>query len=71
MHIYAIGAALMVISIILGSTGQFDMRIYIVMLIGALIILVNALYWAHWLAVIAIVVVMVGFYLFFKNMTVG
>jgi len=69
--IYAIGAALMVISIILGSTGQFDMRIYIIMLIGALIILVNALYWAHWLAVIAIVVVMVGFYLFFKNMTVG
>lgn len=34
MHIYAIGAALMVISIILGSTGQFDMRIYIFMFCG-------------------------------------
>jgi hypothetical protein len=71
VFIYSIGAAMMLISIVLGSTGLFDMRIYIVLLVGALMVLVNALYWAHWFVVIIVVAILIGIYLLFKNMTVG
>lgn len=72
MHTYAVGTAMILISIILGgSTGQFSARIYRTMLVGVSMILVNAVYWADWLVVSIVATVMVGFYLLFKNMTVG
>ncbi len=72
MHTYAVGTAMILISIILGgSTGQFGARIYRTMLVGVSMILVNAVYWSDWLVVSIVATVMVGFYLLFKNMTVG
>ncbi len=71
MTVYAIGAAILLVSIVAGSTGLFGTSVCIGGLMGMIILLANALYWAHWLVVGIIVVIMAGIYFLFKNFTVG
>lgn len=71
MLVYNMAIFLIIASIALSTTGWFSTKINYLVGIGVLMALVNALYMAHWIAAVIIVVVSVGAYLFLKNMVVG
>ncbi len=71
MLVYIMAIALIIASILLGKTGWVDARVYYLVAVGVVIALINELYMAYWIVAGIIVVVMVGFYWFIKNMVVG
>ncbi|MGL5271464.1 MAG: hypothetical protein ACRC7I_13255 [Selenomonadaceae bacterium] len=71
MLVYIMAIALIVASIALSTTDWVSRKINYLVGVGVLMALVNALYMAHWIAAVIIVVVSVGAYLFLKNMVVG
>lgn len=71
MLVYIMAIALIIASIGLSATDWVSRKINYLVGIGVLMALVNALYMAHWIAAVIIVVVSVGAYLFLKNMVVG
>jgi len=71
MLVYIMAIALIIASIALSTTDWVSRKINYLVGLGVLMALVNALYMAHWIVAVIIVVVSIGVYLFLKNMVVG
>lgn len=71
MLVYIMAIVLIIASIALSTTDWVSRKINYLVGVGVLMALVNALYMAHWIAAVIIVVVSAGVYWFLKNMVVG